>query len=78
FGGRLLRGEKLNTRYQSVTQDDHHRIADEPNTDEEVETYTSDRTDLHTLRIDGHSVGFWATLAAAITTTTLLVGTWWT
>jgi heavy metal translocating P-type ATPase len=77
FGGQLLRGEPLNTRYQSLTRDDHHQSADESSTVEDDDPYVSNETDLLSLRIDGHTVRFWATLAAAITTTTLLVGVSW-
>ncbi|GMQ94543.1 MAG: heavy metal translocating P-type ATPase [Acidimicrobiia bacterium] len=78
FGGQLLRGEALNTRYQSVTEDDHHQSTDQPNTVVDDKTFASNGTDLLTLRIDGHTVGFWTTLVVAITTITLLVGAWWT
>jgi len=78
FGGQLLRGETLNTRYQSVTQDDHHQSADQSNTVEDDETFAPNGTDLLALGIDGHTVRFWAALSVAITTITLLAGALWT
>jgi P-type Cu+ transporter len=75
FGGQLLRGEKLNTRYQSVTQDDHHGDTDEP---ENTDSFTTDRTALADVRIDGHTVRMWTGVATAITTLTLLAGIWQT
>ena len=78
FGGRLLRGEPLNTRYESTTQDDHHQSADQANTVRDDLTFASNGSDLLALTIDGHTVRFWAALSIAITAATLLVGTWWT
>ncbi len=75
FGGQLLRGETLNTRFQSATQDDHHGDSDEP---ENADSFRVDRTPLADVRIDGHTVRMWAGVATAITTLTLLAGTWQT
>ncbi|MFV2000903.1 MAG: heavy metal translocating P-type ATPase, partial [Acidimicrobiia bacterium] len=76
FGGRLLRGEALNTRYESVTQDSHHQsggaIADES------DEYDPDRIAVSDFRIDGHSVRAWTVVALLITTSTLTIGTWLT
>jgi len=78
FGGRLLRGEPLNTRYASITQDDHHQSAAQANTVRDDLTFASNGSDLLALSVDGHTVRFWAALSTAITATTLLAGTWWT
>ncbi|MDK1039420.1 MAG: cation-translocating P-type ATPase [Actinomycetota bacterium] len=78
FGGRLLRGEPINTRYASITQDDHHESSDQANTVKDDRNFTSNGIDLLVLTIDGHTVRFWAALSIAITAATLLVGTWWT
>ncbi|GBD84897.1 copper-exporting P-type ATPase A [bacterium BMS3Abin02] len=78
FGGRLLRGEALNTQYQSFSRDNHHQSVDQPDTTEDDATDTSDHVSLHDLRLDGKTVRFWGTLAIAITAVTLLVGVWLT
>lgn len=78
FGGTLLRGESLNTRYASTTQDGHHQTADQAIPSNDDRTFTPNRTDLLAISIDGHSVRFWAALSIAITAATILVGTWWT
>jgi len=77
FGGRLLRGESIDTRYASLTHDDHHQSPD-------TATVNDDRTlalkgsKLLAVRIDGHAVAYWTTVSLAITATTILVGAWWT
>ena len=78
FGGRLLRGESLNTRYASITQDDHHQPGSDATPAPDDGALTFDGANLLTERIDGHTVGFWATLAVMITAATLLAGVWWT
>jgi len=74
FGGRLLRGEALNTKYESVTQDSHHQSGGGPSAGGSDDLYVPDRIAVSDLRIDGHSVRFWAGLAILIAGTTLLVG----
>ena len=78
FGGQLLRGETPSTGYQSLTPDSHHQAPNQPNPREDDGTFTSDQTDLLDIKIDGHTVRYWAGLAAVITAATLLVGAWWT
>ena len=78
FGGRLLRGETLNTRYTSVTQDAHHQNADEADAVEDGRTVTTNPRGYFVERIDGRTVASWAKLSIAITTATLLAGIWWT
>jgi len=77
FGGRLLRGESLNTKYESVSQDAHNQGGPGSVADEAGESYAPERADLVALTVDGHTVRFWAGLATLITTITLLVGVWW-
>jgi len=74
FGGRLLRGQALNTKYESVTQDSHHQSGGGSVAGEAERFYAPDRIAVSDLRIDGHSVRFWAGLAILIAATTLLVG----
>ena len=80
FGGQLLRGEALNTRYQAVPQNshNHHQALSEPNIAEDAQTYVTKPTGLLDISVDRHTVRFWVTLAVAITTATLLVGVWLT
>ncbi len=78
FGGRLLRGQPLNTRYASLIRDEHHRASGEPDVAKDDRASTWSRTTLLAERIDGHGVAYWATIAIAITAATLLVGAWWT
>jgi len=77
FGGRLLRGESLNTRYASLVRDDHHGAAG-AGIDEDGPGDFSEGSSLLAETIDGHSVRTWAAIAAVITAATLLVGAWWT
>ncbi len=77
FGGKLLRGEAINTRYASLSQDDHHQPpGTEATTDDRA--FAPSRAALVAMQIDGHTVGYWATVATAITVATIFVGTWWT
>ncbi|GMQ97811.1 MAG: heavy metal translocating P-type ATPase [Acidimicrobiia bacterium] len=78
FGGRLLRGESLNTNYESVSQDSHHQSDLGSVADEAGEFYAPEETGVLSLTLDGHTVRFWAGIATLITTITLLVGVWWT
>lgn len=77
FGGRLLRGEALNTRYTSITRDAHHQPGGDATPAADDAALTSAGANLLEEHIDGHTVGFWATLAIAITAVTLLAGAWW-
>ncbi len=77
FGGQLLAGQAPTTRYQSLTQDSHHRSSDQPDTNDD-DIFVSARKSLLDVVVDGHTVRFWTAVAAAITTATLLVGVWWT
>jgi heavy metal translocating P-type ATPase len=78
FGGKLLRGERLNTRYASIVQDDGHQGTDQANPVGEDRVFVSNEANLLEICIDGHTVAFWAMLSAVITATTLLIGSWWT
>ncbi len=78
FAGRLLRGEPINTRYASLSRDDHHQSVEQPRIVKDDRILTASGTSLLAEPIDGHTVAYWAVLATAITTATLLVGAWWT
>ncbi len=78
FAGRLLRGEPINTRYASLSRDDHHQSVEQPRIVKDDRILAASGTSLLAEPIDGHTVAYWAVLATAITTATLLVGAWWT
>jgi len=77
FGGRLLRRESLNTKYESGSRDSHHQSGLGSVADESSEFYAPAETGVLSLTLDGYTVRFWAGLAMLITTVTLLVGVWW-
>jgi len=78
FGGKLIRREKLNTRYASSGRDAQHQPGSDAGTAVNDGVLAPDRTGLLAERIDGHTVAFWAALVVAITTITLLIGSSWT
>lgn len=76
FGGRFLRGEARNSRYESFSRDSHHQSPDRHDATKGGAPHMFDHEGLLELRLDGQTVRFWATLAVAITAITLLVGVW--
>jgi len=74
FGGNLLRGEALNTRYESVTEDGHRTAGPGAIDAEAGASYAPDRVAVADLAFDGHSVRWWTVVVLVITTGALLAG----